>query len=198
MPLTGKPPAWASKLEKLLSDALEGALFKRNGGTTEGSMEAPDFSRIAANVNLGEGVRIIGFVNLYGCEIGDETFIGPFVEIQSEVSVGKRCKIQSHSFLCSGVTIEDNVFVGHGVMFTNDRLPKSTDAEGNLLGAGDWTLEPTIVRRGASIGSGAVILPGLTIGEKALIGAGAVVTKSVGAGEVVAGVPARTLVRTTT
>lgn len=151
------------------------------------------FSRVSPDVKLGRDVSIIGFVNLYGCTIGDDTKIGPFVEIQRNVSVGARCKIQSHSFLCSGVTIEDEVFIGHGVMFTNDRHPHSVNAGGELAGDMDWTLEETIVRRGASIGSGAVILPGVTIGEAAVVGAGAVVVRDVSPNETVAGIPARQL-----
>lgn len=147
-------------------------------------------SLIAPDVTLGRDVRIVGFVNLYGCEIGDSTSIGPFVEIQAGAKVGPRCKIQSHSFICSGVTIESEVFVGHGVMFTNDRHPRAVSEDGSLLGPGGWVLEPTLVRRGASIGSGAVILPGVEIGELARVGAGAVVTKDVPAGALVLGVPA--------
>jgi len=141
---------------------------------------------IAADVVLGDGVLIPHpeLVNIYGCSIGDGTSIGPFVEVQSAVEIGARCKIQSHSFLCSGVIVEDEVFIGHGVMFVNDRLPKV---------AGPWKLESVRVRRGASIGSGAVILCGVTIGEGALVGAGAVVTRDVASGEIVAGVPARRL-----
>ena len=133
-------------------------------------------------------------VNLYGCRVGDDTKIGTFVEIQKNAVVGRRCKISSHTFICEGVTIEDDVFVGHGVMFINDRRPRAT-VEGRLQTAGDWSVVPTRVRRGASIGSGATILCGVTIGEEALIGAGAVVTRDVGAGETVAGVPARALLR---
>lgn len=155
----------------------------------------PPFSLIAPDVVLGRGVRLVGFVNLYGCSIGDETFVGPFVEIQRGATVGARCKVQSHTFVCEGVHIDDEVFVGHGVMFLNDRLPRATTPGGEVAGAADWTLEETFVGKGASIGSGAVILPGLTIGEGALVGAGAVVTRDVAPGEVVAGVPARVLVR---
>jgi acetyltransferase-like isoleucine patch superfamily enzyme len=146
------------------------------------------------DVELGKDVRIAQptLVNLYGCRIGDETKIGAFVEIQRNASVGARCKISSHSFICEGVTIEDEVFVGHGVMFINDRLPRATVA-GNLQTDKDWKVVPTRVCRGASIGSGAAILCGITIGERALIGAGAVVTKDVPADTTVAGVPARLL-----
>jgi acetyltransferase-like isoleucine patch superfamily enzyme len=134
-------------------------------------------------------------VNLYGCRIGAETRIGPFVEVQAGASIGRRCKISSHSFICEGVTIEDAVFIGHGVVFTNDRWPRATDQHGNLQSAGDWTLLATRVARGASIGSGAVILPGLTIGAAALVGAGAVVTSDVPSRALVAGIPARALAR---
>jgi acetyltransferase-like isoleucine patch superfamily enzyme len=133
-------------------------------------------------------------VNLYGCRIGDDTKIGAFVEVQKNVSIGERCKISSHSFVCEGVTIEDEVFVGHGVMFINDRHPRAA-ADGRLQTEADWAVVPTRVRRGASIGSGATILCGVTIGEGAMIGAGAVVTRDVGAGETVVGVPARILLR---
>jgi acetyltransferase-like isoleucine patch superfamily enzyme len=151
--------------------------------------------RTIADVEFGTGVVVQSFTNLYGCRIGDETRIGPFVEIQRDVSIGARCKVQSHSFLCTGLTIEDDVFVGHGAIFVNDRHPRATGADGALLGEGDWTLEPTLVCRGAAIGSGAVILCGIRIGTDSLIGAGAVVTRDVADGEVVAGVPARLLLR---
>ena len=147
--------------------------------------------RIAEDVRLGQDVIIRDFVNLYGCSIGDESSVGPFVEIQSDVVVGKRCKISSHSFICEGVTIEDEVFIGHGVVFTNDRMPRATNPRGEKAGPRDWTLETTVVKRGASIGSGAVILPGLTIGEQAMVGAGSVVTRDVSPGSIVVGNPAR-------
>ena len=153
-------------------------------------MDAP-FSLIAPDVELGEGVRIAGFVNLYGCSIGDETSIGPFVEVQRGARIGRRCKIQSHTFICTGVVIEDEAFVGHGVVFTNDRYPRSTTDEGALAGEDDWQLEETRVGKGAAIGSGAVVLPGLTIGARATIGAGAVVVRDVPEGATVVGVPAR-------
>jgi len=152
---------------------------------------AGEFCLIAPDVELGRDVRIYGFVNLYGCRVGDETRIGAFVEIQKGVSVGARCKISSHTFVCEGVTIEDEVFVGHGVMFINDRLPRATRADGTPQTEADWKLEPTVVRRGASIGSNATILCGVEIGERAVVGAGAVVTKSIPADAVVAGNPAR-------
>lgn len=148
------------------------------------------FANIAEDVKLGENVTIFEFVNLYGCEIGDDSRIGAFVEIQRNVVVGKRVRIQSHSFICSGVVIEDDVFVGHNVTFINDRHPTARDAE-----AGTWKLEPVRVCHGASIGSGATILCGVTIGKNAAIGAGAVVTDDVPPGITVAGVPARALVR---
>lgn len=152
------------------------------------------------NVTFGKNVRVIHpeLVNLFGCEIDDESMIGPFVEIQTDVRIGKRCKIQSHSFVCEGVTIGDGVFVGHGVMFTNDRRPRSVRSDGELVGRNDWTLEPTVVEDGASIGSGAVILPGVVIGANSLIGAGAVVTHNVQANSVVIGSPARAVQSSTT
>jgi len=147
---------------------------------------------IAADVTLGVGVEILfpDLINLYGCSIGDGTRVGPFVEIQKGAVVGARCKVSSHAFICSGVTIEDEVFVGHGVLFTNDRYPRAT-VDGNLQAQKDWRVVPTLVETGASIGSGAVILCGVTVGARALIGAGAVVTQDVPANAVVAGVPAR-------
>lgn len=154
----------------------------------------PPYSRIAPNVTVGRDVRIVGWANLYGCSIGDESRIGPFVEIQKGAVLGARVKVSSHSFICEGVTIEDECFIGHGVMFINDRRPVSA-RDGKLLGDGDWTLEKTLIKKGASIGSGAVILCGVTIGAGALIGAGAVVTSDVAAGATVAGVPARALAK---
>ena len=154
---------------------------------------AGEFSRVAPDVVLGRDVKIYDFVNLYGCRVGDETRIGTFVEIQKGATVGARCKISSHTFICEGVTLEDEVFVGHGVMFTNDRLPRATRPDGTPQAEGDWTLEATVVRRGASIGSNATILCGLEIGERAVVGAGAVVTRSVPPGAVVAGNPARVM-----
>lgn len=152
-----------------------------------------DFCRIAADVELGRDVRIHAFVNMYGCRIGDETQIGTFVEIQKGVTVGRRCKIQSHTFICEGVTIEDAVFIGHHVCFINDLDPRATRLDGELQQDDDWHLAPIRVRFGASIGSGAVVLGDVEIGEGALIGAGAVVTRDVPAGAVVAGNPARIL-----
>ncbi|MET3332231.1 MULTISPECIES: acyltransferase [Bradyrhizobium] len=147
------------------------------------------------DTQLGRDVRILhpDLVNLYGCTVGDESRIGTFVEIQAGAEIGARCKISSHSFICEGVTIEDEVFVGHGVMFTNDKYPKATTADGRPQQASDWTLQRTRVGRGASIGSNATILCGVTIGEGASVGAGAVVTKDVPPGAIVAGVPARVL-----
>ena len=150
-------------------------------------------NRIAADVVLGENVRIIAFVNLYGCTIGDNTTIGTFVEIQRGSVIGSKCKVSSHSFICEGVTIEDEVFIGHSVTFTNDKIPRATTADGTLQGSQDWQCIPTLVRRGASIGSGSTILCGITIGEHALIGAGSVVTRDVPPGCIVAGNPARVI-----
>jgi UDP-2-acetamido-3-amino-2,3-dideoxy-glucuronate N-acetyltransferase len=154
-------------------------------------MSEPLFQRIAPDVKLGRGVKIFAFVNLYGCEIGDEAKIGTFVEIQKGARVGARCKISSHSFLCEGVTLEEEGFIGHGVTFINDRFPRATNGDGSLQTEADWNCEPTVVKRRASIGSGATILCGVTIGEGATVGAGSVVTKDVPSGAVVAGNPAR-------
>jgi acetyltransferase-like isoleucine patch superfamily enzyme len=152
-----------------------------------------DFRCIAPDVKLGKDVKLAQFVNLYGCEIGDETKIGAFVEVQKNASIGARCKISSHTFVCEGVTIEDNVFVGHNVAFINDIYPRATAENGGLKTEKDWKVEKTLVRKGASIGSGATILANVTIGENALVGAGSVVTKDVPADTVVAGNPARVL-----
>ena len=151
------------------------------------------WQRIASDVKLGQNVTLYDFVNLYGCEIGDGTRIGTFVEIQKGVLVGRNCKISSHSFICEGVTIEDEVFVGHHVIFINDRYPRAIAPDGHLQTEADWHVVPTSVKRGASIGSGAVILCGVTIGEGATVGAGSVVTHDVAPGTVVAGNPARIL-----
>ena len=151
------------------------------------------FCVIAPDVKLGRDVVIHNFVNLYGCEIGDESRIGSFVEIQKRARIGNRCKISSHSFICEGVTIEDEVFVGHGVVFINDKVPRATTSAGRLQTDDDWKAIPTIIKRGASIGSGATILCGITIGEHAIVGAGAVVTRDVAAGTTVAGNPARVI-----
>jgi UDP-2-acetamido-3-amino-2,3-dideoxy-glucuronate N-acetyltransferase len=150
---------------------------------------------IADDVVLGNRVRIFhtDLVNFYGCRIGDDTRIGPFVEIQKNSSIGKRCKISSHSFICEGVTIEDEVMIGHGVMFVNDRFPRATNEDGSLRTEADWAVEPVRVKHGASIGSNATIMGGVTIGKNALVGAGAVVTRDVPANAVVAGVPARVI-----
>ncbi len=148
---------------------------------------------IAASVKLGENVKIYDFVNLYGCTIGDESKIGTFVEIQKNATIGKRCKISSHTFICEGVTIEDNVFIGHGVVFINDSYPRATTAEGGMQTEADWKVEPTLVRRGASIGSGSTILSKVTVGENAIVGAGSVVTRDVPPDTIVAGNPARVL-----
>lgn len=154
------------------------------------------FQRIAPDVKLGQRVKIFAFTNLYGCEIGDDVKIGTFVEIQRGARIGKSCKISSHSFICEGVTLEDEVFIGHSVTFINDRFPRATSADGKLQTKADWTCVPTMVKRGASIGSGTTILCGITIGEHAIVGAGSVVTKDVPPGAIVAGNPARLLQRT--
>jgi UDP-2-acetamido-3-amino-2,3-dideoxy-glucuronate N-acetyltransferase len=154
-------------------------------------MMSAEFARISTDVRLGRNVKIYAFVNLYGCEIGDETKIGTFVEIQRGAKVGSQVKISSHSFICEGVTIEDNVFIGHGVMFINDKYPRATNEAGELQTGADWQCIPTFVKKGASIGSNATILCGVTIGEQAMVGAGSVVTKDVPAGAIVAGNPAK-------
>ncbi len=151
---------------------------------------------IAPDVKLGKNVRLAKFINLYGCEIGDDTKIGAFVEIQKNATVGRRCKISSHTFICEGVSIEDNVFIGHGVVFINDSYPRAT-ANGQLQTEADWVVEKTRVMKGASIGSGAVILSKVTIGEDAIVGAGSVVTKDVPSNTIVAGNPARILRKVT-
>ncbi len=151
------------------------------------------FNCVADDVKLGENVRLSKFINLYGCEIGDETKIGAFVEIQKNAKIGRRCKISSHTFICEGVTIEDNVFIGHGVMFTNDTYPRSTSLDGKLQTEADWKVEKTVVKRGASIGTGATILPNTSIGENAVVGAGSVVTKDVPANAITVGNPAKVL-----
>lgn len=152
----------------------------------------PDNRQIAPDVKVGKGTRIFGFTNLYGCEIGEDTKIGTFVEVQKGAKIGSRCKVSSHSFICEGVTIEDEVFIGHNVTFINDRFPRATTG-GQLQTEADWKCEQTIVQRGASIGSSATILCGVTIGEGAIVGAGSVVTKNVPPHTVVAGNPARVL-----
>lgn len=152
-----------------------------------------DYRCISEDVKLGQGVKLAQFVNLYGCEVGDESKVGAFVEIQKNARVGRRCKISSHTFVCEGVTIEDNVFVGHGVVFINDIYPRSTTPEGELQTERDWKVEKTLIKKGASIGSGSTILARVTIGENAIVGAGSVVTKDVPANTVVAGNPARVL-----
>ncbi len=151
--------------------------------------------RLIENVRFGSNVIVNSFCNLYGCSIGDGTRIGPFVEIQRGAVIGDRCKIQSHAFICDGVTIEDEVFVGHGVLFINDNYQRATTSQGALQGPSDWTLRATLVRQGAALGSGAVILGGVTIGERAIVGAGAVVRCDVAADTTVAGVPARLIRR---
>ena len=152
-----------------------------------------EFCSIAPDVKLGQGVKLSKFINLYGCEIGNETKIGAFVEIQKNATVGQRCKISSHTFICEGVRIEDNVFVGHSVTFINDSYPRATTTDGGLQTEEDWRVEQTLVKKGASIGSGSTILSNVVIGENAIIGAGSVVTKDVPADAIVAGNPAKVL-----
>jgi UDP-2-acetamido-3-amino-2,3-dideoxy-glucuronate N-acetyltransferase len=152
-----------------------------------------EFVCIAPDVKLGKNVRLSKFINMYGCSVGDETKIGAFVEIQKNASVGRRCKISSHTFICEGVEIEDNVFVGHSVTFINDSYPRATTAGGELQTEADWKIEKTVVREGASIGSGSTILSKISIGENAIVGAGSVVTKDVPANAIVAGNPAKVL-----
>ncbi len=151
----------------------------------------PKYACVADDVRLGERVRLAPFVNLYGCEVGAETRIGAFVEIQRGASIGERCKISSHSFICEGVTVEDEVFIGHGVVFINDRYPRATNPDGSPKDGSDWRMEPTTVGRRASIGSGAIIMCGVTIGAGAIVGAGALVTRDVLPRAIVAGHPAR-------
>lgn len=151
------------------------------------------WNSITDDVKLGRNVKLSRFINLYGCEIGDDTKIGAFVEIQKHATVGKRCKISSHTFICEGVIIEDNVFIGHGVTFINDMYPRSTAADGELQTEADWKVEPTVIHKGASVGSGATILCNLSIGENAIVGAGSVVTKCVPPNAIVAGNPAKVL-----
>src|SRR5262245_25087799 len=152
-----------------------------------------EFACIAPDVKLGKDVRMSKFINLYGCVIGDDTKIGAFVEIQKNATVGKRCKISSHTFICEGVTIEDGVFIGHGVTFINDSYPRAVNSDGSLQTEKDWGVEPTVVKRGASIGSGATILSNVIVGENSIVGAGSVVTRDVPARSIVAGNPARLL-----
>jgi acetyltransferase-like isoleucine patch superfamily enzyme len=167
--------------------------FEENPGNPVMAGPSQPYQQIAPDVKLGRDVRIYGFTNLYGCEIGDEVKIGTFVEIQKGAKIGNRCKISSHTFICEGVTLEDEVFIGHNVTFINDRYPQATNGNGALQTEADWQCVKTLVKRGASIGSGTTLLCGITIGEKAIIGAGSVVTKDVPPNAVVAGNPARVL-----
>ena len=160
---------------------------------TQTAQAEPSYLSIAPDVKLGEGVKLSKFINLYGCEIGAHTKIGAFVEVQKRATVGRNCKISSHTFICEGVSIADNVFVGHGVTFINDSYPRATNPDGSLQTEADWRVETTRVEKGASIGSGATILSGIVIGENALVGAGSVVTRDVPPNAVVAGNPAKVL-----
>jgi acetyltransferase-like isoleucine patch superfamily enzyme len=155
--------------------------------------EAPTYQKIAPDVKLGRGTRVFAFTNLYGCEVGDDSKIGTFVEIQKGAKIGNRCKISSHTFICEGVVIEDEVFVGHNVTFINDLIPRATAGDGALQTEADWKCIPTRVEKGASIGSGATLLCGITVGQRAVIGAGSVVTKNVPADAIVAGNPAKVI-----
>ncbi len=161
------------------------------------AIEAPAMRKIAPDVKLGEGVKIYDFVNLYGCEIGDHSKVGTFVEVQKGAKIGKNCKISSHTFICEGVTIEDDVFIGHNVTFINDMYPRATVEGGGLQTEADWVCIPTLIKKGASIGSSTTLLAGITVGEKAIVGAGSVVTKDVPPETIVAGNPARILRKTT-
>lgn len=156
-------------------------------------MSSKEYLCVTADVRLGNNVKLAKFINLYGCEIGDDTKIGAFVEVQKNARIGRRCKISSHSFICEGVTVEDNVFIGHGVTFINDSYPRATVPGGRLETEADWKVEPTFVKKGASIGSGSTILSRVTVGENAIVGAGSVVVKDVPANAIVAGNPARVL-----
>ncbi len=156
-----------------------------------------DFQLIAPDVKLGKNTRVFGFTNLYGCEVGDDSKVGTFVEIQKGARIGQRCKISSHTFICEGVTIEDEVFIGHSVTFINDRFPRATNEDGSPQTEADWKCVPTVIKKGASIGSGSTILCGITVGERAIVGAGSVVTKDVPPGAIVAGNPARILKKKT-
>jgi acetyltransferase-like isoleucine patch superfamily enzyme len=178
--------------ESVAADNLLNAQNLKEGKDTVGATVS-EYCAIAPSVKLGSGVKLSKFINLYGCEIGDNTKIGAFVEIQKNATVGKNCKISSHTFVCEGVTIEDDVFVGHGVTFVNDTFPRATAGGGNLQTEADWKVELTFVKKGASIGSGATILSNLTIGENAIVGAGSVVTRDVPPNTIVVGNPARVL-----
>ncbi len=157
------------------------------------SDQAGKYISIADDVKLGKNIKLANFVNLYGCAIGDNTKIGAFVEVQKNAFIGRNCKIQSHTFICEGVTIEDDVFIGHGVTFINDKYPRATNGEGSLQSEADWNVVPTVVKKGASVGSGSTVLCNVTIGEKAIVGSGSVVTKDVPPNTIVAGNPARVI-----
>jgi len=173
--------------------SANGAAVPQGVGERKGAAGGDAFVCIAPDVKLGDHVKLSKFVNLYGCEVGENTKIGAFVEIQKNAAVGRNCKISSHTFICEGVTIEDEVFIGHGVTFTNDTYPRATTPGGALQTESDWKVEATLIQKGASIGSGATILAGVTVGTNAMVGAGSVVTKDVPSNAIVAGNPARVL-----
>src|SRR5947207_15903464 len=189
----GKQDALQRWSERIKCSAAAGSRRKIGKQAWRAGDPVNEFVCIAPSVKLGKDVRLSKFINLYGCEIGDETKIGAFVEIQKNATVGKRCKISSHTFVCEGVEIQDNVFIGHGVTFINDSYPRATTDAGELQTEADWKVEKTVVSKGASIGSGSTILSNLTIGENAIVGAGSMVTKNIPANAVVAGNPAKVL-----
>ena len=186
-------PAPAQRLLKKIQETSFSITEKSMQANNSAKAKNDDYLCIAPDVKLGRGVKLSKFINLYGCEIGDETKIGAFVEVQKNAIIGKNCKVSSHTFICEGVTVEDNVFIGHGVTFINDSYPRATTQDGNLQTEQDWRVEPTLVKQGASIGSGSTILSKVVIGQNAIVGAGSTVTKDVPANAIVAGNPARVL-----
>jgi len=193
--------AWSSRLsievilqmKEATSNVLRDRMYPFSAKRKKGEILMDMHQRIAPDVKLGQNVKVFAFVNLYGCEIGDNSKVGAFVEIQKNAKIGKNVKVSSHTFICEGVTIEDDVFVGHNVSFINDKYPRSTADEGRLQAEGDWKVVPTLVKRGASIGTSSTILCGVTIGENAIVGAGSVVTKDIPPNVVAVGVPARVI-----